>query len=155
MITHIKTYSIAAALLLGAVNANAGENRPSITVFKTPWCGCCQVWVEEMEKAGFTLTVNDLDDLAQVKKMGNVPADMEACHTATIGDDRKYVLEGHVPVAAVEKLLSERPDIRGIAVPGMPQGSLGMGYDENARYSVYAFTADNDSGPEVFFEAGR
>ncbi len=155
MITNIKSCSIAIALLLGVVNAKAGENRPSITVFKTPWCGCCQVWAEEMEKAGFTLVVKDLDDLTQVKKMANVPADMEACHTASIGDERKYILEGHVPIAAVEKLLSEQPDIRGIAVPGMPQGSLGMGYDENARYSVYAFQSEAGTRPTVYDEAGR
>lgn len=155
MITNMQTYSIALALLLGSHSANAGENRPPITVFKTPWCGCCQVWVEEMEKAGFKLTVKDLDDLTQVKKMANIPAKMEACHTAAIGDERKYVLEGHVPIPAVEKLLSERPDIRGIAVPGMPQGSLGMGYDENARYSVYAFETDAGSRPTVYYEAGQ
>ena len=63
-------------------------------------------------------------------------------------------LEGHVPIEAVEKLLEEQPDIKGIAVPGMPSGSLGMGYDPNARYTVYSFDGVSDEAPAVFLETG-
>lgn len=125
----------------------------NIVVFKTPWCGCCQVWVDALKKAGYRLETNDLNDLRSIKQQGNVPKSLEACHTAVIGNDNKYILEGHVPVEAIELLLKTRPDIRGIATPGMPMGSLGMGFDPAARYIVYAYTKEN-SKPTIFYEAG-
>src|SRR5665811_1538719 len=118
-----------------AFSAHAAQDK-TMTVFKSPWCGCCKVWVEELEKAGFNITVNDMEDLSSIKKQASVTEKLEACHTAVMG---KYVLEGHVPLAAIEKLLAEKPPVRGLAVPGMPQGSLGMGFDENARYTVFSF----------------
>lgn len=142
-------------LSAGAIaHAASGHDDKTITVFKTPWCGCCQVWVEAMEKAGYIVEVNDMDDLSNIKQQAGVAKDLEACHTAVLGGERKYVLEGHVPLAAVEKLQSEKPAIKGISTPGMPMGSLGMGYDENAHYTVYAFTADSAVEPTVFYEAG-
>jgi hypothetical protein len=150
-----KILVLAAAIGLGTVSTSQAETGKEITVYKTPWCGCCQVWVEAMEKAGYTLKVYDMEDLTQVKKQAGVSSDLEACHTAVLDTGRKYVLEGHVPMQAVEKLMTERPDIRGIATPGMPSGSLGMGLDENAKYEVYAFTGNSADTPTVFFEAGK
>lgn len=134
----------------------AEENNHSkeITVFKTPWCGCCQIWVEAMESAGYLVTTRDMEDLSAIKKQGGVPEKLQACHTAVTGDDRKYILEGHLPLESVNKLMTERPDIRGIAVPGMPAGSLGMGYDPNARYTVFSFGESQTGEPAVFLEAG-
>ena len=123
------------------LHAHAGETDDKhITVFKTPWCGCCQVWVDAVEKAGYTVETKDMEDLSSIKTQAGVPAKLEACHTAAIGGDRKYVLEGHVPLAAISKLMTEQPDIRGISTPGMPMGSLGMGEDPKAKYDVLAFT---------------
>lgn len=82
-------------------------------------------------------------------------AQLEACHTADLDTGRKYVLEGHVPLEAIDKLVSEAPSVRGISTPGMPSGSLGMDQDPNARYDVYAFTGDAGDEPTVFYEAGR
>ncbi len=138
---------VALGLPAGAGAAQAEK----MSVYKTPWCGCCESWAKAMEAAGFEVQSIDLEDLSQIKAMASVTEQLEGCHTAVIGG---YVLEGHVPLQAVEKLLLEKPSVRGIAVPGMPSGALGMGYDENAKYTVYAFFADTAQQPVVFFEAG-
>ena len=133
-------------------STSVAQETKNMTVFKTPWCGCCQVWTEAMEKAGYKLTIKHLDDLTTIRKQASVTDEMAGCHTAVLGD---YVLEGHVPLQEIEKLLSERPAIRGISVPGMPQGSLGMGYDKNAKYTVFSFKHDVKSTPEIFYKAGN
>lgn len=151
------TLILALAITAGAwaPHAVGADESRSITVFKTPWCGCCQEWTDAMEKAGYAVTTHDLEDLSQVKKQAGISADLEACHTAVIGGEAKYVLEGHVPLQAVEKLMTERPDIRGIATPGMPDGSLGMGERGDARYTVYAFGSTAGDTPAVFYQAGQ
>ena len=129
--------------------AAAGE---TIYVVKTPTCGCCAAWVDLARNRGYTVKVTDTDDYEGMKREAGVPGDMQACHTSRIGG---YVVEGHMPFAAIEKLLSEKPDVHGIAVPGMPGGSPGMGDDPSAKYAVYAWggSADADK-PPVFFRAG-
>lgn len=149
---------ITASAFVGALgisvlaSTQAYAEKPSeMTVFKTPWCGCCQVWVEAMENAGYRVKVNDLEDLSLIKKQASVTDKLAGCHTAVLDN---YVLEGHVPLQAIEKLMAERPSIRGIAVPGMPRGSLGMGYDENARYDVFAFTGETGKPASVYYKSG-
>lgn len=132
-------------------SAHADDTR-KMTVYKTPWCGCCKVWAEAMEKAGYTVETHDLENLDMTKRQAGVPTSLTACHTAVLG---KYVIEGHVPLEAVEKLHKEKPDIRGIGVAGMPQGSLGMGYDPGARYDVMSFTYSKSERPQIFYEAGK
>lgn len=131
------------------------DEEKTVTVFKTPWCGCCKVWAEEVEKAGYTVHVQDLEDLSGIKKQAGIPETMEACHTAVVGKERKYVLEGHVPLQAMDKLMSERPDIRGVAVAGMPMGSLGMEYDAGARYPVHALHHGAGQSPTLFMQMGK
>ncbi|MGJ8571917.1 MAG: DUF411 domain-containing protein [Hoeflea sp.] len=157
-----KTITLMSVALAMGLSANATVARAEtldadnqIMVFKTPWCGCCQAWVEAMENAGYSVETTDMEDLTTTKRQAGVPGGLEACHTAMIGGERKYVLEGHVPIEAVEKLMTERPDIRGVSTPGMPMGSLGMGDDPEANYAVYAFTGRADETPAVFFEAGK
>ncbi|WP_350333435.1 DUF411 domain-containing protein [Coralliovum pocilloporae] len=139
-------------LVTGLSTAVSAETLGKMSVFKSPYCGCCTAWMQAMEKAGFSIDVENIEDMDPVKKQAGIPEDMQACHTAAVDG---YVIEGHVPLEAVHKLLEERPDIRGIAVPGMPMGSLGMGDDENARYTVYALPRDPSKDPEPFFEAGE
>lgn len=146
---------LAAAVLPLPTHAADGAGDHHIMVFKTPWCGCCQSWVDAMKAAGYMIDTQDLEDLTAIKKQAGVTSELEACHTAVIGGERKYTLEGHVPIEAVEKLMSERPDIRGIATPGMPMGSLGMGYDPEAKYEVYAFTGRSGETPTLFHRAGE
>lgn len=138
------------AISLAALPSHAGDHQ-TMTVFKSPWCGCCEVWTKAMEQAGIKVQIRDMEDLTSIKKQAGVSPDLEACHTALLGS---YVIEGHVPLEAIEKLVAEAPDVRGIAVPGMPSGSLGMGYDANAEYTVYAF-GGNMSKPTPFFNVGK
>ncbi|WP_394156021.1 DUF411 domain-containing protein [Loktanella salsilacus] len=119
-------------------------------VTKSPTCGCCGAWVALAREEGYDIEVTDTDDVTDVKLDADVPGEMWACHTAMIDG---YVVEGHVPFAALAQLLEERPDITGIAVPGMPFGSPGMGNDPTARYDVMAFGGDAGDG-EVFYQVG-
>jgi hypothetical protein len=96
---------------------------PSVTVYKSPSCGCCVKWVEHMRKAGFEVTVNDVDNVNPVKMRVGVPPAKGSCHTSEVAG---YFLEGHVPASDVKRLLAERPAAKGLAVPGMPMGSPGM-----------------------------
>lgn len=145
----------ATGIAFGNAHARTAEPDKFITVFKTPSCGCCQLWADEMIAAGYTVETRDREDLSPIKRQAGVTDDLAACHTAVIGRARRYVLEGHVPLQAVEKLMRETPDIAGIAVPGMPAGSLGMGYDPDARYDVYAFSRPGGEPPSLFLRMGR
>ena len=120
-------------------------------VVKSPTCGCCGAWVSLARQEGFDIEVTDTADVTSAKLDGGVPEKMWACHTATIDG---YVVEGHVPFEAIRKLLSERPDVQGIAVPGMPYGSPGMGADPNARYDVLSFGGEASDG-QVFYTVGE
>ena len=94
-----------------------------MTVYKDPNCGCCSKWVKHMEAVGHNVTTVNTKDMDKTKAALGVPNHLRSCHTAKVDG---YVLEGHVPAADVERLLSERPEARGLAVPGMPTGSPGM-----------------------------
>ncbi len=151
----IRAFSAAAFLGFLAVSHVQADEEKTVTVYKTPWCGCCHVWAEEIEKAGYTVRVHDMEDLTAIKKQAGVPDEMQACHTAVVGKERKYVLEGHVPLQAMDKLMSERPDIHGLAVAGMPMGSLGMDYDPAAQYLVHALPQSGGEVPTVYMRMGE
>ena len=111
-----------------------------IVAYRNPGCGCCEKWAEQLKAAGFDVSMQDDPDLSARRAVAGVPDDLAGCHTALMGD---YVIEGHVPLAEIEKLISEKPAIRGIAVPGMPTGSPGMEMGESRdAYEVVAFAAD-------------
>jgi hypothetical protein len=109
------------ALLLAAGCAKAAP--VEITVYKTPWCGCCRGWVTHLTRAGFRPQVVEVEDLAPVRERYGVPFPLSSCHTGVVGG---YVVEGHVPPADVHRLLKETPKALGLVVPGMPIGSPGM-----------------------------
>ncbi|MGE5516105.1 MAG: DUF411 domain-containing protein [Bacteroidota bacterium] len=127
----------ALALLLGlwAAPALAGE---TMTVYKAESCGCCGGWVDYMAAKGHPSKVVVLDDVGPTKARLKVPEAMQSCHTAVIDG---YVIEGHVPAEAIDKLLADRPKVVGIAAPGMPQGSPGMS-GRPEPFTVYAFGPD-------------
>jgi hypothetical protein len=133
-------------LLLASMATGVAAAAEAVTVFKTPWCGCCHEWAEALGEAGYEVKTVDLEDLTQTRKQAGVPADMLSCHVAAAGG---YFLEGHVPLEAIGRLMSERPDIAGLAVPGMPQGALGMN-GEPEPYDVYAVPRDPKAEPYVF-----
>jgi hypothetical protein len=108
----------------------------AITVHKDPNCGCCTGWAEHLAKAGFEVKTVDTTRLDEVKKRLGVPPDLAACHTAEVDG---YVMEGHVPAAAVKRFLDEKPKATGLAVPGMPIGSPGMEGGTPETYTVIQF----------------
>ena len=113
---------------------------PKVVVYKSPSCGCCGSWVQYMRSNGFTVEVHDVDDVTPMMHAAGVPDAAASCHTAQIGG---YVVEGHVPVAAIRKLLAEHPAIAGLAVPGMVAGSPGMEQgNQHPAYDVMAIGRD-------------
>ena len=107
-------------LFAASAGVAAAEGPARMTVWKSPWCGCCAGWAEHMTSAGFSLDVKDTEDLDAIKTEAGVPDELQSCHTARVG---RYVIEGHVPASDIERLLAEQPDAHGLAVPGMPSGS--------------------------------
>lgn len=116
------TAGLAAALI--APSALAGAVLPQVIVHKDPNCGCCGDWAEHLKRAGFPVRVVETAELDAIRARLGVPAELAACHTAEMDG---YLIEGHVPAPAIMRLLKERPQARGLAVPGMPLGSPGMG----------------------------
>lgn len=121
----------------------ATPSAPAMTVNKDPGCGCCDLWVEHLQKAGFKVQLQENSDMAAVKQRVGVPAAMRSCHTGEVGG---YFLEGHVPAEDVQRLLRERPEARGLAVPGMPLGSPGMEVQGRSDpYQVHLVAKDGSS----------
>jgi hypothetical protein len=119
--------------------ASAQTTAGEVVMYKNAGCQCCTKWAGHMERAGFSVTEKPTRKLAAIKSDQGVPYNMGACHTALIGD---YVVEGHVPVADVQRLLNEKPDAKGLAVPGMPAGSPGMESPNPEPYKVYLIGED-------------
>jgi hypothetical protein len=139
--TIVSRRSLVAGLALLATAPRALAAAPALEVWKNRGCACCSAWAKRFEQAGFAVTMHELDDVAPVRAAAGVPADLAGCHTAKV---EGYVVEGHVPVGAVQRLLAERPAVLGLAVPGMPSGAPGMEVEgEPAEpFQVYAFVAD-------------
>ena len=115
-----------------------------VAVYKSPTCGCCGNWVDHLRANGFTVAVKERSDLTPVKTRLRVPERLESCHTAEVGG---YVVEGHVPAADIRRLLAEKPQARGLAVPGMPAGSPGM--EDGGRREAYQVILFGDKGLSV------
>ncbi len=110
-----------------------------VEIYKSPYCGCCNDWVRHMQENGFSVEVHNLRNMNPVKSDFGVPRHLQSCHTAMIGG---YVVEGHVPAHDITRLLSERPKVTGLAVPGMPMGSPGMDGPRKAPFDVLIFQSD-------------
>ena len=113
---------------------------PIATTYKVPNCGCCNGYIAELEKQGYDVDVKSTDDMSSIRERFGIEEDKQSCHTTVIGE---YFVEGHVPLTAVEKLLSERPAIDGIGLPGMPIGTPGMPGVKQAPYEIYQKTGNN------------
>ena len=129
-------------LLVGfLIMQQPAEAEEGLVVYKSPTCGCCADWVTHMEENGFKVTVHDRPDVSAIKDEWGVPRGMRSCHTAKIDG---YVIEGHVPADLVKKMLKERPQATGLAVPGMPMGSPGMEGPRKDPYEVILFSEDGN-----------
>ena len=139
----LKTFVITAAVvLLGAAPMAQDAKRagttalPTVTVYRTPTCGCCGKWVQHLQAAGFTVSDHIVQTLNKAQGRERVPEQLRSCHTAHVG---RYVVEGHIPADVVKDLVRKRPNVEGIAVPGMPAGSPGMESPYPVAYEVIAF----------------
>jgi hypothetical protein len=135
-----------AAIAFLAVAGCSGTASSSLVremvVHRDPSCGCCEAWAKLASQHGFAVEVIDEPDMMRVKQGNGVPDQLASCHTALVDG---YVIEGHVPFDAVQRLIESRPsDVAGIAVPGMPRGSPGMEMPDGARdaFNVIAFAKD-------------
>ena len=147
----MKSYLAAgiAALAMGIVVA-AQTNKPiSMEVWKSPTCGCCSKWVELAREGGFIVKVNDVSDeaLQALKDKHGVPRTSRSCHTGVVNG---FVVEGHVPVSEVHRLLKERPAVSGIAVGGMPIGSPGMEVPGRRADTYNVVSFDKQANVKVF-----
>ena len=154
-ISRRRIVALAAALPIVALagRKEAAAAAPKITVNKDPNCSCCGGWVDHLKAEGFSVDVVETSAINRVRAKLGVPNELAACHTAEVDN---YVIEGHVPAVAIRRLLSQRPDARGLAVPGMPVGSPGMEIEGSApeTYEVILF---GSFGRRVFarFEGAR
>jgi len=141
---HFLRFALFAAAFVIPADAAQQSSAPApsaaqpITVYRTASCGCCGLWVDHLKKHGFEPTVQMVQSIDQAPPRKNVPASLHSCHTATL---EGYIVEGHVPGDVIRQLLKERPQVRGIAVPGMPPGSPGMESPNPQPYDVLAFDA--------------
>jgi hypothetical protein len=132
---------IAASVFLGCgkIDTNdslaSNENGIAVTVYKDPLCGCCGDYIDELKNNGFNVKTVKTADMQSIRDKYGISTDMESCHTMVIDD---YFVEGHMPFEAIEKLLSERPDIDGIALPDMPSGTPGMPGEIREEWIIYS-----------------
>ena len=141
-------------ILLGGLYLSAKENSDSsvqnttkkketvfdnlkAVVYKSPECGCCVGFSAEARKQGMDVEIISTEDMQKIKDKHNIPRNMESCHTTIIG---KYFIEGHVPFEVIEKLLTEKPEIDGIALPNMPAGTPGMPGSKEGPYEIFQLT---------------
>jgi hypothetical protein len=113
-------------------------------MYKNPQCGCCEEYAKYLRQHGFKVSVTPTHEMSLISRQNGVPEALAGCHTMLIGG---YVVEGHVPVGAINKLLKERPKIKGISLPGMPEGSPGMGGEKIAPFEILEIA---DGPPKVF-----
>ena len=142
---HMLALGLAATFSLNG-QLQADSALQDIHVYKSPTCGCCTDWVDHLKENGFSVEVTETNNLNPIKQDAGLTPSLASCHTAFVNG---YVIEGHVPASDSHRLISESPDAKGLAVPGMPVGSPGMEMgDRKDRYQVLMF---NDSGQTRVF----
>ena len=135
-------------MIFGVAPASAADTVPSIEVWKSATCKCCGAWVKHLEADGFTVKVNAAEPstLASLKRQAGIGDRLASCHTAMIDG---YVIEGHVPGTEIKRLVAERTEAIGLAVPGMPVGSPGI--EQGAEFEPYdVLLIKMDGSTEIF-----
>jgi len=143
------TLVILGILLIAVAGAYLVKQKNSgipITIYKTKSCGCCEGFISELSEGGFDVKLEIKESVFDIKEKFNIPEEMESCHTSFING---YFIEGHVPFEAINKLIEEAPEIDGIALPGMPSGSLGMPGIKEEKFKIYSIT---DGKASIFME---
>jgi len=143
MKVQIRFYSIVLVMVFAFVMNPAFSAEPTITVWKSASCGCCQRWVDYLQDDGFEVIAHNVDDVVSIKqKLGITNSELYSCHTAKVGG---YIIEGHVPASDIRRLLDDRPTLVGLAAPGMPQMSPGMLSIEPKGYDVLQFSTKQET----------
>jgi hypothetical protein len=137
---------LAAMAAVVALNSLAAADPLQATLYKNPQCGCCEGYADHLRQNGFEVEVIPSHDVAEISRDAGVPEALQGCHTTLIDG---YVVDGHVPANIVLQLLTERPAVAGITLPGMPTGSPGMGGPKTSPFTVYSVTGA-DQEPEVY-----
>ena len=141
-----RTFCLGAACATLAVPLLAAAEPIHATLYKNPQCSCCEGYAAYLRKNGFVVDVKPTNDLTEISQKAGVPEKLQGCHTMFVDS---YVVDGHVPVNVIRKLLSERPAIAGITLPGMPEGSPGMTGHKSGPFTIYAVTKDG-APPKVY-----
>jgi hypothetical protein len=141
-----RTFCLGAALITLVLPLPAIAAPVHATLYKNPQCSCCEGYAAYLRKNGFEVDVKPTNDLAQISSKAGVPEKFQGCHTMFVDS---YVIDGHVPVNVIRKLLAERPAIAGITLPGMPAGSPGMTGRKDGPFTIYAVTKDG-APPKVY-----
>lgn len=137
---------VAVTMAMTPFSVSAAEGLPTVTVYKSPTCGCCKDWVTHMESNGFTVKVFNVRDVTPYKRINGVTPELASCHTAVVDG---YIIEGHVPAEDIVRLLKERPEVKGVSVPGMPVGSPGM--EMGSRKDPYSVVTFDKAGNITVF----
>lgn len=140
MLRHVLL--VLATLMVAAAPVRAEP--PAATMYVNPQCGCCQGHANYLRQHGFKIAVKETHDMSLIRRQHGAPEKLEGCHIMTIDG---YVVEGHVPAASINKLLAERPKIKGISLPGMPDGSPGMTGRKSEPFTIYEIS---EGEPKVF-----
>jgi hypothetical protein len=114
--------------------ARAVDHSKKVTLYKDPQCGCCEDYADYLRSNGFVVNIVPTHDLPLLDEKYGIPTDLQPCHISLIDG---YVVGGHVPMKVVNRLLTERPAITGITLPGMPLGSPGMSGEKTEPFKIY------------------
>src|SRR5487761_217039 len=134
----VLTFFIGGVTAIISPSARAADSPLQVTLYKDPQCDCCENYANYLRKNGFAVPVVGTHDLPLMNEHLGVPEALQGCHLAKVNG---YVIEGHVPVGVVKRLLAEKPAIKGITLPGMPAGSPGMFGAKTRPFTIYAFGA--------------
>lgn len=142
--TTVKRLPIAILMLALTAGVAGAEEKIAATLYKKPGCGCCETYANYLRENGFNVTVLERPKMSVIKPQYAVRKDLEGCHSTVIG---KYVIEGHVPVGPIKRLLAEKPDIKGLSLPGMPEGSPGMSGTKQGPFEILSITGGDGPAP--------
>lgn len=136
--------AILGLLLMPLGHAQATDPAKTVNLYKNPQCGCCEAYADHLRQNGYTVSVKPTHDLVEMSRRAGIADEFQGCHLAFIDG---YVVSGHVPVATVNRLLTQRPSIKGVTLPGMPMGSPGMGGQKAAPFTIYEV---GDGAPKIY-----
>ncbi|WP_420402377.1 DUF411 domain-containing protein [Nisaea sp.] len=140
----LRLIALLGLLLVPLGQVEAADPVKTATLYKNPQCGCCEGYADYLRQNGYAVTVKPTHDLATMSREAGIAEEFQGCHLSFING---YVVSGHVPVAAVNRLLAERPAIKGVTLPGMPMGSPGMNGQKIAPFIIYEI---GDGTPKVY-----